>query len=454
MMTRREVTAGLGVTFAGTTILASANGQIARAASIPSGEVDVLIIGAGVAGLAAAHQLRKSKLTTLVIEARDRIGGRTLTDTSTLGLPVDVGGQWLHNGTSNPLAKVAKRLGIGLAVSDRAEGWLFRDGARTDESAVAAYLAAERTLMVRAKALLKGCEDVSLADLARGDRWLELVAEQVAAADSAQDANRVSVQDVAAISLLRDLDYDVAGGLGALVAKWGQSVPVSFGAAVKSVDWSGPGVVATGDFGSIRARRAIVTVPTSLLSAGRIAFTPALPSETQASFSQLPMGLMLKVSLRLSRQIADLPPYGAELSIIEAGKPHAVHIHPSYPLVTMMVGGSLAWDLERAGKAAAVDLASEVLAGIAGGSARSLVTGSLVSGWGNDPWSLGAYTAAAVGHAQAREAYSTPVADRIWFAGEAGATDQASTVGGAYLSGQEAATQVRKSLTSRKEQTA
>lgn len=441
MMARREMVMGLGAAALGTAL-----SPAVRASDDPSNDVDVLIVGAGVAGLAAAHRLRLQKRSFLLVEARDRIGGRTWTETATFGLPIDVGAQWLHNGDSNPFVRVAKQLSIPLAVSDRAKGWLFRHGERTDGGQVEAYLAAEQTLMKRALAVLDTGGDMSLLQLAQGDRWLELIAAQIGAADSAQDAARVSVRDIGQISLLRELDHDVAGGVGGLVALWGRDVPVSLGTSVTHIDWSGSGVQARGTFGSIRARAAIITVPTSLLSAGRITFTPSLPVPTQESFANLPLGLMLKVSLRLSQQLAEFPPYGADLSIIESGMPHAAHIDPKQPVITVMVGGTQAWDFERQGTAAGVAFATDVLAGIAGNAARRLVVGSHVSGWGADPWSLGSYTAASVGHADARTIYSQPVADRLWFAGEASANDQASTVGGAYLAGEKAAREVVQGL--------
>lgn len=447
MMTRRDVATGLGSAALGVVL-----GSSARATDTPSGDVDVLIVGAGVAGLSAANTLRRAGIRTLVLESRDRIGGRTLTDTTTLGLPIDVGAQWLHNGNSNPFVKVAKQLNVPLTVSDRAKGWLFRNGERTDKAPVEAYLAAEQTLMKRASVVLDRGDDIALAELAKGDRWLELVAAQVGAADSAQDAERVSVKDIAQISLLRELDHAVTGGLGGLVALWGRDVPVSLGKVVTHIDWSGSGVEAKGAFGSVRARTAIITVPTSLLSAGRVDFSPSLPVATQESFANLPLGLMLKVSLRLSRPLSGFPSYGVELSIAESGMPHAVHLNSKYPVVTVMVGGTQAWDFERLGKASAVAFATDVLAGIAGESARQLVTGSHVSGWGADPWSLGSYTSAAVGHADARSAYSRPVGDRLWFAGEASANDQASTVGGAYLAGQQGAREIAQVLNAKKEQ--
>lgn len=446
MITRRAFGGMLGATALGASPFGSALASVSRISAHPSGDVDVLVVGAGVAGLAAARMLRRQKLSFLVVESRDRIGGRAFTNTSALGLPIDVGAQWLHNGKSNPFVNFSKQLGIRLAISDRATGWLFRNGERADEATVQAYLDAEQTLMARARAVLDRGEDTSLAELAQGDHWLSLVAAQVSAADSAQDPDRVSVMDIAKLSTLRELDQDVAGGLGSLVALWGRDVPVSLGKAVTHIDWSGAGVQAHGAFGTIRARTAIVTVPTSLLSAGRIAFSPSLPVETQESIAGLPLGLMLKISLRLSRPLPDFPSYGTDLSIADSGMPHAVHFDQTRPLVTVMVGGTRAWDFERQGNAAAVAFATDVLTGIAGQSARPMIVGSHDSGWGADPWSMGSYSVASVGHAAAREGYSRPVGNRLWFAGEASANQQASTVGGAYFAGEQAARDVVRML--------
>lgn len=423
------------------------------ASAAPSGDVDVVVIGAGVAGLAAARALRAQGLSVQVLEARDRIGGRTHTDTVALGHPIDVGAQWLHHGDGNSFVGEARRLGAKLTVSDRTAGWLFRSGARTSRKPVQAYLDAEQTLLKRANGHLKRGQDVSVAELARDDRWLQLVATQIGAADSAQDPELISVRDIAAISLLREVDYDVEGGLGAFVSRWGRDVPVALNHPVDRVDWSGDGVAASGAFGTVRGRKAIVTVPTSLLSAERIAFSPSLPVETRHSFDDLPLGLMLKVSLLLSQPLPDLPPYAVELDAMEAGRPNVLHVAPTAPVVTLMTGGRHAWAFEKEGEAASVAFATDVLAGVAGSRARDLVRRAHVSGWGADPWSLGAYTAAKVGRADARETYARPVGDRLWFAGEASAGPEAATTGGAFSAGLNAAAQVAASLNVKQEVT-
>jgi monoamine oxidase len=451
MVTRRDMAASLAAILAGSSLpLGWMPRVMAAATGGQSDDVDVLIVGAGVAGLAAAHALRRSGLTVMVLEARDRIGGRTWTDAATLGLPVDVGAQWLHNGASNPFVAITKQLGIELSVSDRANGWLFRDGVRTPRGPVEAYGAASETLMKRAEAALRSGKDVSLAELARGDRWLELVAAQIGAADTAQDADRISVRDLARMSTLEELDHDVVGGLGAMVARWGQDVPVVLGKAVTQIDWSGAGVRASGSFGTVRARAAVITVPTSLLAAGRIAFSPTLPVETQESFVHLPLGLMLKVSFKLSRHLEGMPPYAVNMGAIDAGLYHGVHFDHVLPLTTVMFGGTQAWKLERDGQAAAVAAATDVLAGVAGAGVRGQIVGSRVSGWGSDPWSMGSYTAAQVGYSEAREVYARPVGERLWFAGEASPGPQAVTMGGAQIAGNEAGRQIAEKLKQQK----
>jgi monoamine oxidase len=460
MVTRRDMTASLAAILAGSflpiglmpRVLAAEPGDQSggRPTEGQSDEVDVLIVGAGVAGIAAAHTLRQSGLTVLVLEARDRIGGRTWTDTSKLGVPVDVGGQWLHNGASNPFVAIAKQLGFDLNVSDREDGWLFRDGVRTPRRQVDAYSAASEALMKRAEAALRGGKDLSLADLGRGDRWLELAAAQIGAADSAQDAELISVHDLVLMSGLEELDHDVVGGLGAMVARWGQDVPVALGKAVTQIDWSGAGVRASGNFGTVRARAAIITVPTSLLAADRIVFSPALPVETQESFAHLPLGLMQKVSLKLNRMPQGMPPYAVNMGAIDAGLYHGVHFDQVLPVATVMFGGTQAWTLEREGEAAAVAAATGVLAGVMGTSVSSQIVGSQVSGWGSDPWSMGSYSSAKVGYANARDVYSRPVGERLWFAGEASPGPQSVTVGGAQIAGNEAARQIAEKLKQQK----
>ena len=106
LMDRRAALAGLGV---------AAIGFAARAGTVT--DTDVIIIGAGVAGISAARALKALGLSAVILEARDRIGGRALTETGTLGRAFDRGPYWLHNKATNPLVPLARQAGVGLLES-------------------------------------------------------------------------------------------------------------------------------------------------------------------------------------------------------------------------------------------------------------------------------------------------------------------------------------------------
>jgi monoamine oxidase len=399
-------------------------------------DADVVVVGAGAAGIGAARVLVEAGRTVVVLEGRERVGGRAFTDTLH-GMPFDAGAAYVHFADRNPWVAVARNLGAAL---EPHEGWdrgsAWRNGQEIPPAERAAYAQGFDRFLDRVHAVTPDA-DRSLAALASP--------EDSAAADAArrygrqaigEDPERISAADIAAS--WEGPDLVVPGGYGRLVSAYADGLPVKLGDPVIAIRWDGRGVaVETASGVTVRAGHAVVTVPTGVLAAGRILFTPALPDPTLAAIRDLPMGALTKVALAFDGERFGIPPW-RYLRDLDFGFAFGAW-HFGRNLVIATIGGDAARELVRAGEEAAVDAALQVFCGIVGEGARLHVTGGELSAWWADPFSEGSYAVVPPGRLAARAALAQPVGGRIYFAGEATAGPACMTVGGALLEGRRAA---------------
>jgi monoamine oxidase len=200
------------------------------------------------------------------------------------------------------------------------------------------------------------------------------------------------------------------------------------------------------DAGTISARASIVTVPVGVLASGAIRFTPELPADTRDGLGGLGMGALTKAGLSFGDARFDLP---ANSSLWDSLGPRAGFAFDCFAydqnVVVAYFGGDHARELLHAGERQTLALLLERFVNMVGSDARKSFVGGRVHGWCTDPWSMGCYSVARPGQAGAREKLARPVAERLWFAGEAtaagddGSFGAAMTAGGAYLAGVAAA---------------
>lgn len=420
---------------------------LGMSARLFAADVDVLIVGAGAAGLSAARQLQDLGLGFRMIEARNRIGGRAFTDAS-LGSPFDAGAEIIHFAESNPWVEIARKLQIELDVSGgRFGGWqVYSAGKPLGMLERGRRWQAFREMEARMAAVERAGIDMSLADAVA-----DLEPEQRAIARSGlllvlgEDGERISVLDNQ--QLWNGADYTTRQGYGALVAAYGQDLPVALSVRAETIRWGDGGIEAETSAGVIRARAAIVTVPVGVLKSGAIRFVPDLPLSAQDALAGIGMGALTKVALRLNGERFGL---ADSTTLMDGTRPEAMTMIEMFPdgkpLAVALFGGDFARGQGTAGEAAAIAHLTDTLAGMLGSSIRRAITGGRLASWWADPLSRGSYSVCLPGRSDARAALAEPVAARLWFAGEATAGGGAMTVGGATLAARKAATDCAKVL--------
>jgi monoamine oxidase len=398
---------------------------------------DIAVIGAGAAGLAAGLSLQRSGKSFIVLEARDRIGGRAFTDTS-LGLPFDCGAHWLHAAARNPFTRIADRLGLAYnAKISWADSVIYAGGGpvpRTLEAEADAYIGA---VLGRIAAAGEAGLDVPFSDyLEPGNRWNPLTRQLIGQITS-HDPEDCSTRDSARYEDGGG-DFPVKDGFGALVAQHAAGLAVTLSTPVTHIDWSGPEVKLGTPRGTITARTIILAVPVNVLIAGGIRFTPALPEKLVQAFHDCPMGVSEKLAMLLDRPIEGMGHlYGDVVDLSDMAKqPFNLHVNPfGRPLLVSHMAGSHGRQLESLSDPDMMALALEALVEAFGPSIRKRVVRTLRTHWASDPYALGGYSQARPGRAESRLMFSEPVGDRIVLAGEHCSIPFYSTVHGAHLSG-------------------
>lgn len=426
---------------AGAATLAAPRALIAQSAAF---DVDVVVVGAGAAGLAAARELQGLGKRFALIESRNRVGGRLHTDVS-LGAPFDAGALYIHWAERNPWTEASRALGVELR-SDRGGGGpfrLFENGRPVPDSERGKRRAAFRALS-RALDESQTAPDVSIVA-----RVAEFGPDVVAAASGmtrlslGEEPERVSALDYA--RLWSGEDLLAPAGYGALAERFAAGLPVSLSTPATAIDWSGPGVVVTTPKGAISARRAIVTLPVGVLIEESVRFAPRLPDATLAALEGLEMGVLAKIALRFDGARFDVP---ANTDIFEVRGPRVTYDFECWPferdIVIAYLGGDHAREVVGLGEPDAIAHVLDVFATLVGPEAKRRFVAGRMRGWIDDPHALGAYSHALPGRAGARAALAQPVAGRIWCAGEAtggqgGDFGGAMTAGGAFLAGRDAA---------------
>jgi len=411
-----------------------------------TGLLDVIVIGAGAAGLAATRALREAGLQVATLEARDRIGGRAWTESSTFGFPFDRGCHWLHSAKVNPWVGYGEEHGFSMYADPDGDA-TFVGGAKASEGESDAFFSAYQGFVKRVAEAADRGVDAPLSDyLDMGDPWALSVAGMVTHGDFGKP-----LEEVSTLTYPGHDDYDdnwfCKEGFGALVAHYGRNLAVELGAPVRRIAWGGQGVSVETSIGVLAARAVVVTATTGALAAEKIRFDPVLPPEKVESFHAFPMGLYNHIALLFSHDVLELGPDAYVYTRVQSDEPSSwISNVGGTGLTLIWVGGSLASDLEKAPVESALEYGLDRVAELAGNSARAAFIQGDYTRWGQDPWTLGSYGSLKPGAAVAGERLRRPVGDRIFFAGDMCHEELSGSCAGAFVSGLEAAKQVIRRL--------
>jgi monoamine oxidase len=400
---------------------------------------EVVVIGAGAAGLAAGARLAEAGLGVSILEARPRIGGRAHTLIGQLRFPLDLGCGWLHSANRNPWTEIASAAGFSIDKTRPLWGKQSRDLSFSAEEQQDFEAAFEQFEAKIAKAGLSGTDIPAASLLAPGGRWNALI-YAVSTYMNGAELDEVSLHD---LNLYADtgVNWRIAEGYGAAIEKFGVGLPIRLGCKVLCVDHSGTKIAVEASEGRLSAHAVIVTIPTSLLAAEAITFTPDLPEKAEAA-AYLPLGVNNKIFIGVDRAEL-LPIEGHVFGRTDQTATGSYHLRPfGRPLIEGFFGGTFARELEKDGPKAFFEFASAELCGLFGEGLRPNLSLLTATSWALDSFAQGSYSHALPGHADARKILAASVDDRLFFAGEACSVTDFSTAHGAYATGIEAAKQV------------
>lgn len=422
-----------------------------------SREADVLVLGAGIAGLAAARTLADAGLRVIVLEARDRIGGRMWTDHS-LGMPLDLGASWIHGVKGNPIAELAAQWKVRTIPTNFDNFTTFHaDGSElsTDEEEQMEELF--NSVYTQVEQMQEDTEN----DMSLQAAFDEVIASRNLSTEELRRLNfyiqaETSLEygaDPADLSLWNwDQDEELGGkevvfpgGYNQITDGLAKGLDIRLGVKVDSIRYGSDGVDVKTSSGAFRGDRAIVTFPLGVLKQGSVTFDPPLPESKQSAIDRLDMGILNKVYLKFPKvfwdeEIEGFGYMGEALGEWNDWLSFAPYINQ--PVLMAFHGGAKGFALEELSDEEIVSGAMKTLRIIYGDEIPEL-EGYVITRWGKDPFALGSYShIPPFASGDDLDALFEPVENVLYFAGEATHRAFPATVHGAYLSGIAAAQEI------------
>lgn len=411
---------------------------------------EVLVIGAGMSGLAAARTLADKGTSVIVLEARDRIGGRTWTDSS-LGLPLDLGASWIHGIKNNPMTELAKRFGADTAPTDYENGILFdSDGSEISDAEYAEVEDLFESIYEEVAAMQEDTDDdMSLQqafdevlagrDLSEDEiRKLQFYVHQETALEYGADPADLSLWEWDQDEVFGGKDVVFPSGYSQITNRLAQGLDIRLNEKVTRISYGADGVEVETSSGVFGGEKAIVTLPLGVLKQASVKFEPSLPASKQAAIGRLAMGVLNKVYLKFPKifwneEIENFGYLGETLGEWSDWMSFVPYV--GAPVLMAFHGGEKGFALEELSDDAIIAGAMKTLRVIYG-DAIPEPEGYLITRWGKDPYSFGAYShIPPFASGDDFDALFEPVDDVLYFAGEATSREYPATQHGAYLTG-------------------
>ena len=418
---------------------------------------DVVVIGAGSAGLSATAELISKGKSVICIEAMNRIGGRCYTDNTTFGVPYDVGAHWLHGYSHNQLAEYGKKQkDIFNIYKDHDDSYRVYDGKKNlvwpeDKPLWDLYKKIKNIASNATK-------DVPLIDLIpenlKKNEWFGSVQKILKSRDF---ENQTVFDDKLNWRDPGEGDGFCTQGYGTLLAHYRKDIPVKLNTIANEIKWNGKDIKVETNNGTITAKACIVTVSTGVLNAGKIKFTPDLPKKKYEAFDGIDMTPYHRVTLQLKENF--YRDYGISADTYWYKKVENNYLNKEpYPkssngtlkvchsnISFFSLKGQFAKDMAKEGDKASIDFILNYLRSVYGSSFDNYFIKAHVSDWIDNPHTIGAWSSAKPGKSKLRKILKKSVQNKIFFAGEATAGAY-GTVHGADRSGKRVVKELLKKV--------
>jgi monoamine oxidase len=411
-------------------------GRAAVEATLPR-EADIVVVGAGAAGIAAARRIAAANRKVIVVEAASQIGGRCITDSSTFEVPFDRGARWLHNPDGNPMMRLARTAGYEIVTASGQKIRIGRRNARAGEieDFLATLVRANRAIDDASRRSDASCASALPKD--PGD-WAGAVEFVLGASFAGKDLKDLSVVDKARAGD-RSSVFACRQGLGTLIARLGGEVPVALSTPASRIVWSNRDVSIETPAGKIAARAAVITVSSNVLAEGNLKFAPDIPKRALDAAAKLSLGSYDRIAVQLSGNALGLA--RDDVVIEQSTSTRTALLYANIggsSLCSVDVAGSFGRDLSAQGDAAMAAFAVEWLTKLFGSDVARTIKKTSVTRWNAAPYVLGAMSAASPGAQSSRKILTDPIGC-LYLAGEATHETLWGTVDGAWESGERAA---------------
>lgn len=407
----------------------------------------ILVIGAGLSGLAAAQKLSQAGLHVTILEARNRIGGRTYTQHH-LGMPFDMGASWIHGLQGNVIADLAISLKLPFKETNF-ENFLFldRNNVPMIEKDEKIFHSQYQQLLENAGNYARAAKlDMSLADAVKqtlpltnsSAQWQDYYEGRLSGLRLYTGANvtQLSAREWDQEEILPGSNFILQSGYEPIVNYLAKDLTIELNSIVHKIIYDDKQVIVQTQNKQWQADAVIITLPLSILKNNHVIFDPPLPQVKQQSLHKLGMGLVNRVAIKFPQVFWPQDLHG--FFILNHYR-FPFYINYDYyfqqPILLAMYGGTEGYSIEKLSDAEIIEGVLNALKGYFGTKIQKPIAYA-ISRWGLDPFSLGAYSYIPV-HATGKdlETLAEPVGNTLFFAGEATHRKHPATTHGAYFSG-------------------
>jgi monoamine oxidase len=420
----------------------------------------IIVIGAGIAGITAANKLQAQGYRVIILEGRDRLGGRIWTDNS-LGFPLDLGAAWIHTIDGNPISPLVKKFGIQTVVSDLESQWNYKGVdqflSKSEERMISKAFQAFTDRVAELKNNAGSSQQITLGDIAQQIieseeltgitlKGFRATLSSTIESEVGEDIANLGIKGFEEDSEFTGADVVFPRGYIQLVQALSKDLDIRTKHLVQQIAYDDTGVKVMTDRGVFSGSQVIVTVPLGVLKRGSIKFSPALPEEKLAAIERLGMGALNRLVLKFPQQFWPSQPH--TMAYINGNIPNRYvefynwQKYVQQPILAAIFSGNFSRSLSQMPKSEAIQNIMSDLRSMFGKDIP-LPTATLLTQWHNDPFTYGSYSTFSInGSLQDCDRLAEPIGDRVFFAGEATYGKYIGTVHGALLSGEREANRI------------